>query len=81
LFFTGSWNSGKLLAQEFGKHPDKLLALEMGGNNPLVVEALRISKPRLIIIESAFITSGQRCTCARRLIIQNNKAGESALEA
>lgn len=74
LFFTGSWNSGKLLAQDFGKHPYKLLALEMGGNNPLVIGEINdLEAAARLIIQSAFITSGQRCTCARRLVLPENK--------
>lgn len=81
LFFTGSWNIGKLLAQEFGKRPDRLLALEMGGNNPLVVgEISDLQAAAYLIIQSAFITSGQRCTCARRLILQEGKKSDALLE-
>lgn len=38
LFFTGSSRTGNLLHSQFGGQPQKILALEMGGNNPLVVE-------------------------------------------
>ncbi len=70
LFFTGSWNTGKLLAQQFGAHPEKLLALEMGGNNPLVIDEITDYEAAAYqIIQSAYLTAGQRCTCARRLII------------
>lgn len=70
LFFTGSWNTGKLLLEHFAKHPEKILALELGGNNPLVVH--QISDPlaaAYTTLQSAYLTSGQRCTCARRLIV------------
>lgn len=71
LFFTGSWRTGKLLASQFGNTPDKLLALEMGGNNPLVLGEINdLEAAVYAIIQSAFLTSGQRCTCARRLILQ-----------
>jgi len=82
LFFTGSWKSGKLIAQEFGKHPNKLLALEMGGNNPLVVGKIaNFEAAAYQIIQSSFLTSGQRCTSARRLIISNGSDGEKLIEA
>lgn len=72
LFFTGSWKTGKLLAERFGSHPEKLLALEMGGNNPLVLgEIAQNDAAAYTIIQSAYLTSGQRCTCARRLIVQD----------
>ena len=71
LFFTGSWRTGKILAKQFGSHPDKLLALEMGGNNPLVLGEIKdVEAAAYALIQSAYLTSGQRCTCARRLIIQ-----------
>ena len=71
LFFTGSSLTGKALHQSFGADPSKLLALEMGGNNPLVVddEISNLNRAIEIIINSAFLSNGQRCTCARRLIV------------
>lgn len=42
----------------------------MGGNNPLVViDTPKISDAVTLIVQSAFMTAGQRCTAARRLII------------
>lgn len=71
LFFTGSWRTGKILASQFGHTPNKLLALEMGGNNPLVLGDINsIEAAVYTIIQSSYLTSGQRCTCARRLIAQ-----------
>ena len=37
LFFTGSSRTGKILHEQFAGHPGKILALEMGGNNPLII--------------------------------------------
>ena len=37
LFFTGSSDTGTLLHKQFGGRPEIVLALEMGGNNPLVI--------------------------------------------
>jgi succinylglutamic semialdehyde dehydrogenase len=37
LFFTGSARTGLWLAEKFARTPEKILALELGGNNPLVV--------------------------------------------
>lgn len=70
LFFTGSAHVGHNLAKE---HFDKLLALEMGGNNPLVVVDGPIEACAYYTILSAFLTSGQRCSCARRLIVVDNE--------
>jgi succinylglutamic semialdehyde dehydrogenase len=73
LFFTGSWRTGKMLQDYYVNHPGKILALEMGGNNPLVVWDIEDAKAAAYtIVQSAFITSGQRCTCARRLIVHEN---------
>ena len=70
LFFTGSSATGKHLHQQFADTPHKILALELGGNNPLIVHEVRDVKAAAYwTIQSAFVTSGQRCTCARRLIV------------
>ncbi|RUO76823.1 succinylglutamate-semialdehyde dehydrogenase [Pseudidiomarina taiwanensis] len=80
LFFTGSSNTGHLLHKQFAGRPDKILALEMGGNNPLIVRGVSdIDAAVHNIIQSAFVTSGQRCTCARRLFIENSSAGDALL--
>ncbi|MBF7073758.1 succinylglutamate-semialdehyde dehydrogenase [Glaciecola sp. MH2013] len=81
LFFTGSSRTGKILHEQFAGHPGKILALEMGGNNPLIVkDAANIDAVVHDIVQSAFVTSGQRCTCARRLFLQNNAQGDAILE-
>jgi len=72
LLFTGSYSTGQKLLESFAKAPQKILALEMGGNNPLVVSKIEnIEAAAAMIIQSAFITAGQRCTCARRLIVHD----------
>ena len=81
LFFTGSSNTGKLLHEQFAGHPGKILALEMGGNNPLIVaETANLDATVHDIVQSAFITSGQRCTCARRLFVPVGQYGDQVLE-
>jgi succinylglutamic semialdehyde dehydrogenase len=80
LFFTGSSNTGHLLHQQYAGQPGKILALEMGGNNPLVVKDVAdIDAAVHDIIQSAFISSGQRCTCARRLFLQRGANGDAIL--
>ena len=82
LFFTGSSNTGHLLHKQYAGHPGKILALEMGGNNPLIVkDVANIHAAVHDIIQSAFITSGQRCTCARRLFIERSSNGDAILTA
>jgi succinylglutamic semialdehyde dehydrogenase len=70
VLFTGSYAVGSAIHRALAGRPEKLLALEMGGNNPLIVwECADLRAAAYTIIQSAFITSGQRCTCARRLIV------------
>ncbi|NDV92099.1 succinylglutamate-semialdehyde dehydrogenase [Alteromonas sp. 345S023] len=80
LFFTGSSRTGKILHEQFAGHPGKILALEMGGNNPLIVKDVNdIDAAVHDIVQSAFITSGQRCTCARRLFLPLGERGDAIL--
>jgi succinylglutamic semialdehyde dehydrogenase len=78
VLFTGSCQTGISLHRQFGGQPGKMLALEMGGNNPLVVWDVKdIDAAVHHAIFSAFVSAGQRCTCARRLIVQDNAAGQA----
>lgn len=80
LFFTGSSTAGLWLAELFARTPGRILALEMGGNNPLVVWSPGdLDVAALLIAESAYITAGQRCTCARRLILPMGEAGDALI--
>jgi len=74
LLFTGSARAGLALHRQFADTPQKILALEMGGNNPLVVwDAKDIAAAAVIAVQSAFMSSGQRCTAARRLIVRDGQ--------
>ncbi|MGQ5523221.1 succinylglutamate-semialdehyde dehydrogenase [Chitinimonas sp. PSY-7] len=80
LFFTGSSNTGQYLHKQFAGSPDKILALEMGGNNPLIVQDVAdIDAAVFQTIQSAFISAGQRCTCARRLLVPHGASGDAFL--
>jgi len=80
--FTGSVKVGQAIALANTKTPQKLLALEMGGNNPLIVSSVSdTSKAVLTLIQSAFISSGQRCTCARRVILLDTVANHELIDA
>jgi succinylglutamic semialdehyde dehydrogenase len=71
LLFTGSAQTGISLNRQFANRPDKILALEMGGNNPIILwDTLDIHSAIVLIVQSAFLSAGQRCTAARRLIIK-----------
>jgi succinylglutamic semialdehyde dehydrogenase len=81
LFFTGSSRTGNLLHNQFAGRPEKILALEMGGNNPLIVDQLQdVDAAVYTIIQSAFISAGQRCTCARRLLVPQGAWGDALLQ-
>jgi succinylglutamic semialdehyde dehydrogenase len=70
LLFTGSANTGIALNRQFAARPEKILALEMGGNNPIVVwNTPDLYSAAVLVVQSAFTTAGQRCTAARRLIV------------
>jgi len=80
LLFTGSYKVGKQINKIMADYPEKIIALELGGNNPLVVwSTQKINAAVNLIFESAFISSGQRCTCARRLILPNTTSGKKIL--
>jgi succinylglutamic semialdehyde dehydrogenase len=80
LFFTGSSTTGHLLHRQFAGQPGKILALEMGGNNPLIVHAPDdIEAAVHHTVFSAFISAGQRCTCARRLFVPEGNTGDEFL--
>ncbi|MEC5162498.1 MULTISPECIES: succinylglutamate-semialdehyde dehydrogenase [unclassified Janthinobacterium] len=76
VLFTGSCQTGISLHKQFGGQPGKMLALEMGGNNALVVWDVKdVDAAVHHAIFSAFVSAGQRCTCARRLVVQDTPAG------
>jgi succinylglutamic semialdehyde dehydrogenase len=72
LLFTGSARAGLSLHHQFADAPQRILALELGGNNPLVVwDNADAFTAATIVVQSAFLSAGQRCTAARRLIVQD----------
>ncbi|WP_429771077.1 succinylglutamate-semialdehyde dehydrogenase [Aurantiacibacter flavus] len=73
VLFTGSAQVGIAINRKLATDPGKIVALEMGGNNPLVVwDTPKIDDVAALIVQSAFTTAGQRCTAARRLIVKND---------
>lgn len=81
ILFTGSYQTGVALRRLWVEEPGKMLALELGGNNPLVVHAANDSDAAATLtILSAFLTAGQRCSCARRLIVPESAGGEAFIE-
>ncbi len=72
LLFTGSAHTGLILNRQYADMPNKILALEMGGNNPIIVwDAPDAYTAAVLVAQSAFMSAGQRCTAARRLIVKD----------
>ncbi len=75
VLFTGSAHTGIAINRTLATRPDKIVALEMGGNNPMVVwDTPLIADAAALIVQSAFTSAGQRCTAARRLIVRDTMA-------
>jgi len=73
VLFTGSASTGVALSKKFAGRPDKLLVLEMGGNNPIVMwDANDVHSAAALVVQSAFGVSGQNCFAARRLIVKDS---------
>jgi succinylglutamic semialdehyde dehydrogenase len=82
LLFTGSAEAGAVFRRTFIDRPEVILALELGGDNPLIVWGdVDPESAAAVIVQSAFITTGQRCSCARRLILPEGAAGDRIVEA
>ena len=73
VLFTGSAQAGIAINRKLAANPGKIVALEMGGNNPLVLwDTPKMTDAAVLIVQSAFTTAGQRCTAARRLIVKSS---------
>ena len=82
VLFTGSAATGQLIHKQLAGRPEILLALELGGNNPLIVDDDYQDEQAVLftLIQSSFISAGQRCTCARRVMIANTAKGDQLVE-
>jgi succinylglutamic semialdehyde dehydrogenase len=77
VLFTGSWAVGRALAEATLDQPGKILALEMGGKNAMIV--WRDADLRLAAAEAALsiaATTGQRCSCLSRLFVHRDVEAE-----
>lgn len=82
LLFTGSAKTGTYFHKHFGGRPEILLALEMGGNNPLIVwEPADVEAAADIAAQGAFLTTGQRCSCSRRVVLPEGAWGDRVVDA
>ena len=75
VLFTGSWAAGRAIMQANLDHPGKIIALEMGGNNPaIIMPDADLYQAVVEVTRCAFNTTGQRCTSTRRLIVHKDVA-------
>ena len=75
VLFTGSARTGIAINRALASRPDRIVALEMGGNNPIVVwDTGDIASAATLVAQSAFLSAGQRCSAARRLIVRDSMA-------
>ncbi len=81
VFLTGSRAAGRAIGRQLGGRPDVLLALELGGNNPIVVTDVDAAAAAGVVSLSAFVSAGQRCTCARRAIFVQSDRTASQIDA
>jgi succinylglutamic semialdehyde dehydrogenase len=71
VLFTGSWAVGRRLAEATLDQPGKILALEMGGKNAMLV--LADCDLELAVAEAALsicATTGQRCSSLSRIFVE-----------
>ena len=77
ITFTGGVPVGKMIAE---KAVYKRQALELGGNDPLIVlndlEGADLEKAATIAVAGATGNSGQRCTAIKRILVQESVADE-----
>ena len=75
ITFTGGVPVGKMIANKAGY---KRIALELGGNDPLIVlndlDDADLDKAAIIAVAGATGNSGQRCTAIKRILVQESVA-------
>jgi succinylglutamic semialdehyde dehydrogenase len=70
---TCSYEVGAKIQKTLAESPEKIVALEMGGKNAaLIWENHNIDELAEALIQSAFLTTGQRCTALSRVYVQRN---------
>ncbi len=75
ILFTGSARTGIAINRALADHPEKIVALEMGGNTPILLwDTPDLATAATLIVQSAFLSAGQRCTAARRLVVRDRLA-------
>ena len=81
VLFTGSANAGIAINRRLAGQPGKIVALEMGGNNPIIAwDTPKLQDAAALIVQSAFTSAGQRCSAARRLIVKSSHYDDLMVE-
>ncbi|MGI9408119.1 MAG: aldehyde dehydrogenase family protein, partial [Hyphomicrobiaceae bacterium] len=77
ITFTGGVKVGKMIAEKAGY---KRSALELGGNDPLIIlndiSGSDLDKAASIAVAGATGNSGQRCTAVKRILVQEDIADD-----
>ena len=77
ITFTGGVPVGKMIASKAGY---KRSALELGGNDPLIIlndlKGADLEKAAALAVAGATGNSGQRCTAVKRILVQESVADE-----
>ena len=77
VMLTGSWRAGRAVLEANLDRPGRIVALEMGGSNPAIVwQDADIRAAVLECVRSGYATTGQRCTCTRRMIVHRSIADQ-----
>lgn len=70
ILFTGSWAVGLHFKKLTLEDPHKILALEMGGKNAVIVaDDAHLEQTVSELVSGAYLTTGQRCTGTARVIV------------
>jgi len=75
VLFTGSWAVGRRILEANLDRPGRIVALEMGGSNPaIVMDDCDLRQAVIECARASFNTTGQRCTCTRRILVHEKIA-------
>jgi succinylglutamic semialdehyde dehydrogenase len=70
VLFTGSFAVGRRILEANLDRPGRMIALEMGGSNAAIVWSdADLRRAVIECVRGAYATTGQRCTCTRRIIV------------
>jgi succinylglutamic semialdehyde dehydrogenase len=77
IFFTGSYAVGKKILEAVGTDMRKLVALELGGKNATIVhDDAEVEHTLTELVNSCFLSTGQRCTSTSMIYIHQSKEQE-----